>query len=70
MRVWPNLLVPPRDTRRLVEALSTLVLDEKMRREMGEKGRIRAEEYGWEKVAQRVVDYYNKILREAPVKTG
>lgn len=57
-----SLLVPPRDARRLADALSTLAKDAKLREQMAEKGLKKVQEFSWEKVAERVVDYYNKTL--------
>ncbi|MDO8578294.1 MAG: glycosyltransferase family 4 protein [Dehalococcoidales bacterium] len=57
-------LVPPKDSRQLSDALAMLIRDEKLRNEMAAKGIMKAQEYSWERVAERVVDYYNKILNE------
>jgi hypothetical protein len=35
---------------------------------MGAKGRLKAQGYAWENVAQRVMDYYTKVLSESPRK--
>lgn len=57
-------LVPPRDVRQLTEALITLAKDENLRKKMAEKGLEKVRDYSWEKVAERVVDYYNKVLTQ------
>jgi hypothetical protein len=31
---------------------------------MGRHARLRAEEYGWDRVAQRVLSYYERLLYE------
>ena len=59
-----GLLVPPKDEERLAQALLSLMTDEQLRHEMGAKGRVKASEYGWETVAQRVMEYYLKVLDE------
>ncbi|MFH0942515.1 MAG: glycosyltransferase family 4 protein [Chloroflexota bacterium] len=59
-----GLLAPPRDAKGLAESLMTLLTDPAMRREMGEKGRVTAAKYSWQHVAQRVFDYYQKVLSE------
>ena len=50
-----GILVPPRETRALAEALIRLLADPLERRRMGEAGRRRARAYGWEEVARRFV---------------
>jgi phosphatidylinositol alpha-mannosyltransferase len=59
-----GLLVPPRDSHKLAEALMTLLRDQPLRRRMGEKGIIRARDFSWDIIADQVVDYYRKILSE------
>ena len=61
-----GLLVPPKDSRGLAQALISLMSDETLRQQMGAKGRLKAEEYSWEQVAQRVFDYYVRVLSESP----
>ena len=63
-----GLLVPPRDSRALAEALVYVLSDDKLRQRMGDKGRLKAEEYSWDKIAQRVLDYYVRVLRACPRK--
>jgi phosphatidylinositol alpha-mannosyltransferase len=59
-----GLLVPPRKSHALAEALITLLKDETLRRKMGEKGILKAQEFSWDIIANKVVDYYRKILDE------
>ena len=59
-------LVPPRDSRKLAQALVSVMDDEALRQQMGAKGRRTAEQYSWECVAQRVFDYYVRVLSESP----
>jgi hypothetical protein len=33
---------------------------------MGAKGRLKAVEYGWDKIAQSVLDYYAEMLEKTP----
>jgi phosphatidylinositol alpha-mannosyltransferase len=60
-----GLLVPPKDEEALAQALLSLLKDESLRQVMGVKGRAKAEEYSWAKVAQKVIDYYVTLLDEA-----
>ncbi len=57
-----GILVPPRDSESLAEALVRLLNDEPLRRSMGEKGLLRAQEFSWDEIALRVVEYYREVL--------
>jgi len=59
-------LVPPRDKGRLAQAIIALIADESLRQQMGARGRLRAQDYSWERVAQRVLEYYSGVLSEFP----
>lgn len=61
-----GLLVPPADKDKLAKALISLLSDESLRREMGAKGRAKALEHSWERISQRVFDYYVRVLSEPP----
>jgi len=61
-----GLLVPPKDNRKLAQALISLMTDESYRQQMGAKGKAKAEEYSWEHVTQRILQYYVKVLDEYP----
>jgi phosphatidylinositol alpha-mannosyltransferase len=61
-----GLLVPPGDTEMLARTLVSLLTDQALRQEMGAKGRAKALEYSWEKVAQNVLNYYCRVLSEPP----
>lgn len=59
-----GLLVLPEDSEGLAEALLQLLRDPDLRQEMGERGRQRAQEYSWERVSQRVLSYYERLIYE------
>lgn len=59
-------LVPPKDKRKLAQALISVLSDESLRQQMGAKGIIKAQEYSWERVAQKVFNYYVKVLSKPP----
>jgi phosphatidylinositol alpha-mannosyltransferase len=61
-----GLLVPPADKDKLTKALISLLNDESLRRQMGAKGRAKALEHSWERISQRVFDYYVRVLSEPP----
>jgi len=63
-----GLLVPPRDDKGLAQSLISLMADESLRQQMGARGRLKAMEYSWEHIAQRVLNYYVRILSEPPWK--
>ncbi len=63
-----GLLVPPRDTETLAQTLISLLKDEPLRQEMGAKGRAKALEHSWERIARDVLDYYLRVLSEPPWK--
>ncbi len=58
-----GLLVPARSSHALAVALLQLIEDEPVRMAMTEAGRIKSHDYAWERVAVRVLRYYNSVLR-------
>jgi phosphatidylinositol alpha-mannosyltransferase len=64
-----GLLVEPRNAMALAAALYKLATDEELRNQMGEAGRLRAPEYSWERVTERIVDYYHEV-RDRVLSTG
>ncbi|MCA9850250.1 MAG: glycosyltransferase family 1 protein, partial [Dehalococcoidia bacterium] len=56
------VLVRPKDVNDLADALTALVRDPKRRRELAVEGRLRVEEYGWPRVTQQVLSYYERLL--------
>jgi phosphatidylinositol alpha-mannosyltransferase len=61
-----GLLVPPRDDQGLAQALISLMTDQSLRQQMGARGRLKAEQYDWKLVAQKVMNYYIRVLGEPP----
>ena len=57
-----GFLVAPKQEDELSEALASLIQDKSLRDEMGARGLISAQEYSWEKIANRVMDVYNNAL--------
>jgi phosphatidyl-myo-inositol alpha-mannosyltransferase len=53
-----GILVEPRNHRALAAALYALARDPELRHEMGEAGRLRAPDYSWDRVTDRIVDFY------------
>ena len=56
-----GLLVEPRKHRALAAALYRLATDADLRNELGDAGRARAPEYSWDRVTERIVDYYHEV---------
>jgi phosphatidylinositol alpha-mannosyltransferase len=58
-----GLLVPPREPKRIAGAIARLLRDDELRTTMGEAGRVRAQEFSWERVTAKVDDYYGFVIR-------
>jgi phosphatidyl-myo-inositol alpha-mannosyltransferase len=63
-----GLLVEPRNPRALAAALYALARDADLRHEMGDAGRARAPEFTWDRVTERIVEFYyetrDRVLSE------
>ncbi|MEX0786838.1 MAG: glycosyltransferase family 4 protein [Dehalococcoidia bacterium] len=59
-----GLLALPGDADGLAEALLELLGDQRKRRRMAEQARQHAQRYGWERVSQQVLSYYERLLHE------
>ena len=55
--------MPPRDVEALAAALGTLLRDPLLRQRMGDSGRERVVQYGWENITAKVEDYYGFVIR-------
>ncbi len=53
-----EFLVKPRDYKALAEKIGIFIKNKKLRKEMGEWGRIEAKNYSWSKIADQVLDFY------------
>ena len=53
-----GLLVEPKNPRALAAALYALSRNADLRHEMGDAGRARAPEFSWDRVTERIVDFY------------
>jgi phosphatidylinositol alpha-mannosyltransferase len=61
-----GLLVEPRDERVLANAILQLLHDGSLRQRMGAMGEVKVKDYCWEKVSQRVMTYYEALIRGHP----
>ncbi len=59
-----GLLVRPEDSDALAEALIAVSSDAGLRRAMAEKAGERAQHFSWERVARRVLSYYERLAYE------
>ena len=59
-----GLLVRPKDSDALAEALLELVEDPDMRRDIGARAGERAQHFSWDRVSQRVLSYYERLAFE------
>ena len=57
-----GLMVPPKDSAALADALALLIRNPGLRSQMGARGRQMVEQYRWEKVAAQVMDYYKGLM--------
>ncbi|HEX2222438.1 MAG TPA: glycosyltransferase family 4 protein [Candidatus Limnocylindria bacterium] len=64
-----GLLVEPRDHRELAAALYALAVDPELRARMGAAGRQRAPDFSWDRVTERIIDYYHEV-RERVAAAG
>lgn len=69
-----GLLVTPEDQDALAAALLQLIKSPDRREEMALRGRVRAEQFGWERIARNIISYYERLAYEkagsAAVETG
>ncbi|HEY7296009.1 MAG TPA: glycosyltransferase family 4 protein [Dehalococcoidia bacterium] len=63
-------LVRPRDPEALALALVHLLADDRSRLEMGERARISAQQYSWDRIAHKVLSYYERLLYERGIHPG
>jgi len=53
-----GILVPSRDYKGLAKELEVLIKDKALRKKMGKIGLEEAQEYSWDKIANKVLDFY------------
>jgi phosphatidylinositol alpha-mannosyltransferase len=58
-----GLLVPPGEPKAIAGALARLLGDDELRERMAASGLERAQEFSWERVTQKVEDYYGFVIR-------
>jgi phosphatidylinositol alpha-mannosyltransferase len=58
-----GLLVPPKDTEAIADAIATLLRNTELTARMSANGLVRAEEFSWPRVTAKVDDYYGFVIR-------
>lgn len=64
------VLVPPKQEQPLADALDSLLDDPEWAQALGTRGQKRAEDYSWDKVARRVLSYYERVLQSRRLAPG
>lgn len=59
-----GLLVPPKDSRVLADAIIYLLENENRREKMGKDGRKKAEDYSWSRIAEETERVYKRVISE------
>ena len=57
-----GITVPPRSAEKLAAAILKLISDKKLRQEMGERGKPRAQEFDWGIISRKLMDVYTETL--------
>jgi phosphatidyl-myo-inositol alpha-mannosyltransferase len=63
-----GLLVPPKDERALAASLVRLLSEPDLMAQMSLAGKVKAEQFSWDKVAGRVLAYYDQVLASRPLE--
>ena len=59
-----GLLVPPRDSKALADAVIHLLENEDIRERMGKNGRKKVEDYSWERIAEEAEKVYLSLMEQ------
>jgi glycosyltransferase involved in cell wall biosynthesis len=57
-----GILVPPRDSKALADAIIYLLENEDIRESMGKNARKKVEDYSWNKIAEETEKVYNEVM--------
>src|SRR3989440_6391599 len=63
-----GLLVPAGDYQALAEAMAQVLTDSRLRLHLAHGARERAEQFTWQRVGDRIVDLYDRVLDERKLK--
>ena len=56
-----SLLVAPKDVNELSKALSLLINDAELRKDLADEGYYRVGNYSWDIICERIINYYKKV---------
>jgi len=56
-------LVPPRDSESLARKTAVFIGNEKLREKMKNWGEEEIKKYSWEKISEKVLEFYKQILK-------
>ncbi len=59
-----GILVPPRSSEALAEAVCQLLSNASLRQTMGASGREHAGDFSWPRIASRISDYYHELIEQ------
>jgi len=59
-----GIAVPPRDVNGLADAIFRLIGDASLRRDMGARGKPKAQQYDWSILAKKLLDFYTATLEK------
>jgi phosphatidylinositol alpha-mannosyltransferase len=59
-----KFLAKPRDFKELAHKIEILIQNEKLRESLGKWGEKEAQKYSWEKIAEKVLDFYKICQKE------
>ena len=65
-----GFLVEPKSEESIAAALRILILDRTLRHRLGAAGRISAQQYRWDRLAESVVDCYRAAIQQTPAAVG
>ncbi|HSW56949.1 MAG TPA: glycosyltransferase family 4 protein [Dehalococcoidales bacterium] len=64
-----GILVPPKQEVPLAQAIARILNNPDMGNTLGERGRIKAQNYGWDQIAARVLDFYRQTIKNKHSRT-
>lgn len=56
-------VVPDGEPNLLIERLTTLIRDDQLRKKMGDQAAILAQNYSWDRIAERIVNVYHDLIQ-------